>query len=182
MGFKENLKMLRKAKGMTQKEFGKLINKTLLTVSRYENGAIFPTQSTLKEISKIFDISENEIMVNVEYENKKYSLNEIIHLLHQVQKIDLYLNVSKLLDKTELINDIKNKNNINSLENEEEKKKILKLLENQRDIEDFIYKFSLLLKNDLIKKYKNIKHDDKIKLLENLKKYYLFLISNSNED
>ena len=62
------------------------------------------------------------------------------------------------------------------MENEEEKKKILKLLENQRDIEDFIYKFSLLLKNDLIKKYKNIKHDDKIKLLEKLKINYLFLI------
>lgn len=54
MGFKENLKMLRKSKGVTQEEFGKLINKSKLTIIRYENGETFPSFETLKEICIIF--------------------------------------------------------------------------------------------------------------------------------
>ena len=66
MGFKENLRMLRKSKGMTQEEFGKLINKTLLTVSRYENGTIFPTQNTLKEIAEKLEVPIQQLLSSQE--------------------------------------------------------------------------------------------------------------------
>lgn len=69
MGFKENLKMLRKSKGMTQEEFGKLINKTLLTVSRYENGTIFPTQNTLKEIAEKLEVPIHQLLSSQEIDD-----------------------------------------------------------------------------------------------------------------
>lgn len=61
MEFSENLKRIRKSKKLSQKEFGELINKTLLTVSRYENGKITPPLRVIKEIAEKLDISFNEL-------------------------------------------------------------------------------------------------------------------------
>lgn len=62
MGFKENLKMLRKSKGMTQEEFGKLINKSKLTIIRYESGETFPNLETLKEIAEKLEVPVQQLL------------------------------------------------------------------------------------------------------------------------
>lgn len=165
MGFKENLKMLRKAKGMTQEEFGKLINKTLLTVSRYENGTIFPTLNTLREICGVFDIEIINLLMDVEYENKKYNLDEIKTLLKHKRNRAVH---SVNHELTHIILSGKNSNEILK----ETEKKIA-----PNELESSILDFSLLLDNDLLKNIQNISDNDKIKILEDLKKYYLFLIS-----
>lgn len=88
MGIKENLKMLRKAKNLKQTEVGKIINKKPLTIGRYENGTIAPSFAVLEELAKIYDVSVNDILTDVEYvEGKKYSLEDIKKLF-QSQKIN----------------------------------------------------------------------------------------------
>lgn len=112
MGFKENLKMLRKSKEMTQEEFGKLINKSKLTIIRYENGETFPSFETLKEICNFFNIEVSDIVMNITYEKKKYTFEEILKLLyskkHELAHIEIDFNkISSEKEKNE------NKNNAN---------------------------------------------------------------------
>lgn len=83
MGFKDNLKMLRKSKKLSQKEFGELINKTLLTVSRYENGILFPKHSTLTKICDVLGVSVGEILSDIKYEKSTYTYEEIKEFLKQ---------------------------------------------------------------------------------------------------
>lgn len=110
MGFKENLKMLRKSKEMTQEEFGKLINKSKLTIIRYENGETFPSFETLKEICNFFNIEVSDIVMNITYEKKKYTFEEILKLLyskkHELAHIEIDFN--KISSEKE-----KNENNAN---------------------------------------------------------------------
>lgn len=187
MGFKENLKMLRKSKGMTQEEFGKLINKTLLTISRYEKGIIFPTNKTLKEICKAFNIELVEILMNIEYENKKYSFEEIKKMLKN-KKIEVSRKNSSEIENQDIIKNanenngfhitISSKKIYDEINKQVEKYDFSKLFENKTDIKNFIHDFSLMLRYDLVENHDNINHNDRLKILEDLKKYYLFLISN----
>ena len=84
MSLKENLKMLRKAKGLKQAELSKIIDKQPLTISRYENGQISPPLPILEKLSELYGISTRNMMLDVQYENKKkYSLEEIKELLQE---------------------------------------------------------------------------------------------------
>ena len=191
MGFKENLKMLRKSKGMTQEEFGKSINKTLLTISRYENGAIFPTNKTLKEICKVFNIEPIEILMNIEYKNKKYSFEEIEKMLKNKRNEIIHKNSSEIENQNIIKNadenhafhiTISSKKIWDEINKQVENYDFSKLFENKADIKNFIHDFSLMLRYDLIENHNNISHDDRLKILEDLKKYYFFLMSDYKEN
>ena len=208
MGFKENLKMLRKSKGVTQEEFGKLINKSKLTIIRYENGETFPSFETLKEICNFFNIEIADIVMNIKYEKKKYTFDEILKLLyskkHELAHIKIDFN--KLSTEKEsnenknIFNSVnspisqeihnqlwalateKNKNQyddyiLEKIKEEVKKYDFSKLFENKTDIKSFINDFSLMLRYDLIENHNNISHDDRLKILKDLKKYYEFLIN-----
>ena len=208
MGFKENLKMLRKSKGVTQEEFGKLINKSKLTIIRYENGETFPSFETLKEICNFFNIEIADIVMNIKYEKKKYTFDEILKLLyskrHELAHIEIDFN--KLSTEKEsnenknIFNSVnspisqeihnqlwalateKNKNQyddyiLEKIKEEVKKYDFSKLFENKTDIKSFINDFSLMLRYDLIENHNNINHDDRLKILKDLKKYYEFLIN-----
>ena len=168
MGFKENLKMLRKSKGMTQKELGELINKTLLTISRYENGAIFPTQNTLKEICKVFDIEPTNLLMEVKYENKKYSIGEIKKIL-MYKRNQVIHGAFHEIGHTNLSTENNDKKQSNFQGKND--------FSTKESLKDWINIFSKGIKEDLLDKYPNISDDDKIRIIIDLKKYYLFLIS-----
>lgn len=209
MGFKENLKMLRKAKGMTQKELGELIDKTFLTVSRYENGSIFPSHKTLKEICKIFDIELTNLVMNVTYENKKYTFEEVKKILEDKRSSLAKINLDSILKEIEEERNTHTQHN-NLSEKEDNKENTFKevyqqiyeyvsshenkllsnkfwksqidslLSDEKKEILKFINDFLSLLKNDLIEN-NEIDNKEALQILNDLKKYYLFLTSENDK-
>ena len=69
------LAQLRKAKGWTQEQLGQKLGVTNNTVSRWETGNYMPPADILLELSKLYDISINEILsgqrlTEAEYQEK----------------------------------------------------------------------------------------------------------------
>ena len=58
----ENIRRLRVEKGMTQKELADKLFVTAQAVSRWENGEVEPSVSTISAIAKIFEVSGDEIL------------------------------------------------------------------------------------------------------------------------
>lgn len=56
MSFSEKLKELRKEKGLTQEELAKEIFVSRNLISKYENGAIYPTKENAIKIAKFFKV------------------------------------------------------------------------------------------------------------------------------
>ncbi|MEH6891317.1 helix-turn-helix transcriptional regulator [Bacillus sp. JJ864] len=57
----EVIKYIRKALELTQEQFADLINVSLLTVSRYENGVQKPSDDTEKRMRAVLNLSDTEI-------------------------------------------------------------------------------------------------------------------------
>ena len=57
----ENIKKLRASKGWTQKELAEKLFVTAQAVSRWENNEVEPSATTLYEMSKIFEVSIDEL-------------------------------------------------------------------------------------------------------------------------
>lgn len=64
MEFYENLNRLRKEKGWSQEELGNQLNVSRQTVSKWELGTTTPEMNKLMELSRIFDISMDELTGN----------------------------------------------------------------------------------------------------------------------
>ena len=62
MEFNEKLQQLRKQKGLTQEELAERLYVSRTAVSKWESGRGFPNMESLKAISKIFDISLDELL------------------------------------------------------------------------------------------------------------------------
>ena len=58
----ENLKLLRKAKGMTQEEVANLISVTRQTVSSYESGRTQPDLETLKRLAEVYQADLHDVL------------------------------------------------------------------------------------------------------------------------
>jgi transcriptional regulator with XRE-family HTH domain len=53
------LKEIRKQKGLTQEELGKLINVTKVSICCYENETRMPSLDTLEDLTKVFGVDTN---------------------------------------------------------------------------------------------------------------------------
>ena len=62
MEFNEKLQELRKSKGMTQEELAKELYVSRTAVSKWESGRGYPNIESLKEISKYFSVSIDELL------------------------------------------------------------------------------------------------------------------------
>ena len=59
----DNIRQFRKAKGLTQKEFGNLIGQSKQTVWKYEHGAVVNIKySTIIKMCQVFGCSPNELL------------------------------------------------------------------------------------------------------------------------
>lgn len=76
MKFSEKLMNLRKSKGWSQDEFAQKINVTRQTVSKWELGQTVPDMNKLIEMSKLFEISLDELVNNIEASNSETSYKE----------------------------------------------------------------------------------------------------------
>ena len=62
MEFNEKLHELRKSKGMTQEELADALYVSRTAVSKWESGRGYPNIESLKEISKYFSVSIDELL------------------------------------------------------------------------------------------------------------------------
>ena len=62
MNFSNNLKKLRKEKGLSQEELAEKLNVSRQSVSKWESGATYPEMDKVLLICKLFDCNINEIM------------------------------------------------------------------------------------------------------------------------
>lgn len=149
MGFKENLKMLRKEKKLSQKELGEKIGKKEITIRSYENGKIYPPVKVIKDLSKALDVTPSMLM---EFDNylKEATKNAI----------DFY---NDNINNNDFMKDARND--------------ILKKLFKNEDFEKNINNFLFLIKYDLLDNKNNLFFNDRLEIFNHLKKYYEFLIN-----
>ena len=62
MEFNEKLQELRKKKGLTQEELAKILYVSRTAISKWESGRGYPNIESLKEISKFFEISIDDLL------------------------------------------------------------------------------------------------------------------------
>ena len=62
MEFHEKLQELRKKKGLTQEELAKELYVSRTAISKWESGKGYPNIDSLKEISKFFSVTIDELL------------------------------------------------------------------------------------------------------------------------
>ena len=93
MEFNEKLQELRKSKGLTQEELAEKLYVSRTAVSKWESGRGYPNIDSLKEISRFFSVSIDELLSSekllfiAEKENKS-NIKNICEMLFSV--IDLF--------------------------------------------------------------------------------------------
>lgn len=65
----ENIRILRTKMGLTQEKFAELLGVKRSLIGAYEEGRAFPPANNLMKLSKVFNVSLDEL-VNVSFENK----------------------------------------------------------------------------------------------------------------
>lgn len=76
MKFSEKLMELRKSKGMSQEDLAEKLNVTRQTVSKWELDQTSPDMNKLIEISKLFEVSLDELANNVDTTNSENTYKE----------------------------------------------------------------------------------------------------------
>lgn len=62
----ENIKRIRKSKGLSQEELAIKLNVVRQTVSKWENGASDPSTSNLLTLAKLFNTTAEELLREVQ--------------------------------------------------------------------------------------------------------------------
>ena len=117
MKFGDNLKQIRKSKGMSQEQLADMVNVTRQSVSKWENGDGYPEMNNILELCKIFncklndlvhtdmsDISllDEQIVMNVVKFNEKKqkqmkSLSSVIEMIGKIGSIVLMVAIPFIL-------------------------------------------------------------------------------------
>ena len=93
MEFNEKLHELRKSKGMTQEELAKELYVSRTAVSKWESGRGYPNIESLKEISKYFSVSIDELLsgdklISIAEKENKDNIKNMCDLLFGI--VDLF--------------------------------------------------------------------------------------------
>ena len=73
MDISDNIRRIRKEKGLTQKKLGELCKIAEPTIRRYEAGTLKPKLETIEKIASALGVGASALM-GVEYYDKKYHL------------------------------------------------------------------------------------------------------------
>ncbi|MBQ8614518.1 MAG: helix-turn-helix transcriptional regulator [Ruminiclostridium sp.] len=109
MEFNEKLQELRKSKGLTQEELAEALYVSRTAISKWESGRGYPSIGSLKEISKFFSVTIDELLssekiVNIAERENKSNIRNICDLLFGITDLmNILLIILPLYPKT--IND-----------------------------------------------------------------------------
>lgn len=82
--FHENLKTMRKAKGLTQEELSIRLNVVRQTISKWEKGLSVPDADLLIKLAEVFEISVSELLgAKIETES---NVNDIAEQLSRINE------------------------------------------------------------------------------------------------
>ena len=92
MEFHEKFQELRKDKGLTQEELAESLYVSRTAISKWESGRGYPSIDSLKEISKYFDISIDELLsteklLTIAEREKKESIQSVCDMLFGIVDI-----------------------------------------------------------------------------------------------
>ena len=73
----ENIREMRKARGITQTELAQSLSVTPQSVSRWETGQAYPDVVLLPRIAKYFDVTLDELMLDSEVASAYDALKEM---------------------------------------------------------------------------------------------------------
>ncbi|MEO2069367.1 MAG: helix-turn-helix domain-containing protein [Desulfurobacteriaceae bacterium] len=103
-GIAGRLKELRKALGLTQKEFAEHVGRTLRAIQRYESGQRSPDETTLRLIEQIFSVNpewlrkgKGEMFIEKEESSLEKLLKEFSE--EEVEAVILALRIVRKLEK-----------------------------------------------------------------------------------
>lgn len=89
--FNENLKILRKEKGISQEQLAVRLNVVRQTISKWERGISIPDAQLLIELSEVLDVSVSDLLgTKIEVSEGK---NELDVLANELSKLNEYLAV-----------------------------------------------------------------------------------------
>ena len=109
MEFNEKLQELRKSKGLTQEELAEALYVSRTAISKWESGRGYPSIDSLKEISKFFSVTIDELLssekiVTIAEKENKSNIRNICDLLFGITDLmSILLIILPLYPKT--IND-----------------------------------------------------------------------------
>ena len=86
MEFNEKLQELRKSRSMTQEELAEALFVSRTAISKWESGRGYPNLDSLKEISKFFSVSIDELIcseeiISVAEDDKKECIDKYVSLI-----------------------------------------------------------------------------------------------------
>ena len=82
----ENLKQLRKSKGLSQEELAIRLNVVRQTISKWEKGLSVPDADMLIKIADIFEVSVSELLGAKIGEKKEQDVNEVAAQLMRINE------------------------------------------------------------------------------------------------
>ena len=93
MEFNEKLQELRKNKGLTQEELAEILYVSRTAISKWESGRGYPNIESLKEISKFFDVSIDDLLsgeklISIAEKENKSNIRNMCDLLFGI--VDLF--------------------------------------------------------------------------------------------
>ena len=93
MEFNEKLQELRKNKGLTQEELAEVLYVSRTAISKWESGRGYPNIESLKEISKFFDVSIDDLLsgeklISIAEKENKSNIRNMCDLLFGI--VDLF--------------------------------------------------------------------------------------------
>lgn len=78
MTIAENIKRIRKAKGITQEQLAKMLGLSIMSIRRYESGAIEPKIKMVKKIADMLSVNFSEFFYGLNDEEKIRIMKETI--------------------------------------------------------------------------------------------------------
>ena len=106
MEFNEKLQELRKSKGLTQEELAEALYVSRTAISKWESGRGYPSIDSLREISKFFSVTIDEMLssekiVNIAEKENKSNIQNICDLLFGITDLmSILLIILPLYPKT----------------------------------------------------------------------------------
>ena len=93
MEFNEKLQALRKSRGLTQEELAEALFVSRTAISKWESGRGYPSIDSLKEISKYFSVTIDELMtgeklISIAEKENKSNIQKLCDLLTGI--VDLF--------------------------------------------------------------------------------------------
>ena len=160
MSVGSNIQKFRKQHKLTQKEFAKLLSKSLSTIQKYESDNVSPNLETINDIAKIFNISASRL---VDDENNDDSMKTVNYTYYK------NLNDEKILEILKATSLKINEEKFKHL-SKEIKENFLKDLSNVSVIK--------LLLNRQLKNFNNMTKDDLIDFTNDIQEYFTSIITN----